>query len=144
MRGLGLYSSILYFTYGLKYHRNRKKIHEILSLKFVFVSIKEPLSDNNIYVNYLAVIQYWNVILESSVQKQTEVHLFCGFCSSALAPNLQFFGIMHNTVSQKTKILGAHVFPILFGPKSPNMTTKMFSVIIKRYMSNLKIVILRP
>jgi hypothetical protein len=47
-------------------------------------------------------------------------------------------------VSQKTKILGAQVFPILYCPRSPNMTTKTFSVIIKRYMSNLKIVILRP
>ena len=51
---------------------------------------------------------------------------------------------MYIRVSQKTKILGAQVFPILFCPKSPNMTKKNFSVIIKRYMSNLKIVILRP
>jgi hypothetical protein len=46
-------------------------------------------------------------------------------------------------VSQKTKILGAQVFPILLCPKSPNMTIKFFSVFIKRYMSNLEIVILR-
>jgi hypothetical protein len=51
---------------------------------------------------------------------------------------------MRIRVSQKPKILGAQVFPILLCPRSPNMTTKIFSVIIKRYMSNLKIVILWP
>ncbi len=45
---------------------------------------------------------------------------------------------------KKPNILGAQVFPILLCPRSPNMTIKFFSVIIKRYMSNLKIVILMP
>ncbi len=54
------------------------------------------------------------------------------------------FYVLYLRVSQKTKILGAQVFSILLCPRSPNMTTKFFSVIIKRYMSNLKIVILRP
>jgi hypothetical protein len=52
-------------------------------------------------------------------------------------------GALLTRVSQKTKILGAQVFPILLCPKSPNMTIKIFPVIIKRYMSNLEIVILR-
>ncbi len=68
-----------------------------------------------------------NHSVSSHPQLMNEIKKFC-----------QLGWDLHYRVSQKTKILGAQVFPILLCPKSPNMTIKIFSIIIKRYMSNLE------